>query len=75
MIGVNFCIRGMLHGFAFRIYVWNIMQSIVTLLFPNKTEGIHYLAAFLLRVNGLSALKELLPSTTFNWQSINIIRE
>ena len=21
MIGVNFCIRGMLHGFAFRIYV------------------------------------------------------
>ena len=58
MIGVNFCIRGMLHGFATRIYVWNIMQSIGTLLFPNKTEGIQYLAVFLLQLNGLSALKE-----------------
>ena len=38
------------------------MQSIGTLLFPNKTEGIQYLAVFLLQLNGLSALKELLSS-------------
>ena len=46
MLGVNFGISGMLHGFATRIYVCNIIQSIVTLLFHNKTEGMHYLLCF-----------------------------
>ena len=47
MLDVNFCITGMPHGLATRIYVCNMEQSIVTLLFLNKTESIHYIVVFL----------------------------
>ena len=47
MLDVNFCITGMPHGLATRKYVYNMEQSIVTLLFLNKTESIHYIVVFL----------------------------